>query len=112
MRTLLLIIALAAPACFERNAREDINPPPRPHPAPIEPERSCMDACMHMQDLGCQGWRGSPGEDEIWLTKDDVSCTRVCTDVEIEAIEAPGLSLHPDCVAAAASCGAADECFR
>ena len=44
-------------------------------PDPVDPGDdvgdSCTIACAVMQQLGCPGWRGSPGEDEEYGTEDD-----------------------------------------
>jgi hypothetical protein len=112
MRVLLAIVMLALAPCAEAPPPAPVTPGPAPLPAPIEPERTCREACANMARLGCEGWKGSPGEDERWMTADDVPCWRVCETVEIEAIDARGLSLRPECVSAAATCRTADECFR
>lgn len=110
IRALLAAVLLLGAPCSQPE-----KPPPAPIPGPprpIDPAQSCVEACTRMAELQCNGWRGSPGEDEEWLTGDDVPCWKVCEHVEIEAFGAPGISLHPDCVAAAASCEAANACNR
>ena len=66
----------------------------------------CVAACNNMEDLDCDGWQGSPGEDEEFGTEDDVPCDEVCKMI---AEESSG-EMFPGCVAAADSCEAVDAC--
>lgn len=82
---------------------DPVNPPPPP------PTDSCDLACKNMKKLGCDGWEGSPGYDEIFGTDDDVSCFRVC----VETMDAdPSVDIHPGCVSEAESCKEVEECFE
>lgn len=79
---------------------------------PVEPEPlpdpyACDSACTTMGFLGCDGWRGSPGKDEVFGTSDDVSCSEVCTE-----LSQPGsiINLCPKCVSTASSCEEVDNC--
>jgi hypothetical protein len=76
----------------------------------VPPE--CSEACATLRQLHCPGERGSPGKDERYGTADDVSCERVCADLELAAKEAPGFSLHPACISAASSCAQVNQCAR
>jgi len=82
---------------------------------PITPDSAvevmCDAACRHMQSLGCPGWEGSPGHDEMRGTPDDIPCWVVCRDAESAAGELEGASMHPSCVAGAESCVEAVRCF-
>lgn len=66
----------------------------------------CVAACDNMEDLDCDGWQGSPGEDEVYGTEDDVSCDEICEMIA----EEPTAEIFPGCVAAAETCEAVDEC--
>ncbi len=70
-----------------------------------DPE-DCGAACERLKVLGCDGWDGSPGEDELWGTADDVSCEEVCRGI----VDEQG-TLHLDCTIMAESCAEVDECF-
>jgi len=84
------------------------------NPDPVTPDPAddvvelCALACSNMQELNCDGWEGSAGEDDEYGTADDVSCSDVCIEIETSGT---GISLHPGCVAVASSCEKADECF-
>jgi hypothetical protein len=72
----------------------------------------CKDACANLRKLHCPGERGSPGKDEQYGTKDDVTCDRVCADLETAAKTAAPYSLHPACIKAAGSCSAVAACAK
>lgn len=72
----------------------------------------CARACANLVKLKCAGYRGSPGDDGVYGTLDDVSCTQVCKDFETAAHQVPNASLHPDCLAAAKSCLAVERCSQ
>lgn len=74
--------------------------------------QACVEACATLRRLHCSGERGSPGEDERYGTPDDVSCERVCADLEAAAVEVPAYSLHPSCISVASSCSAVAACAR
>jgi hypothetical protein len=76
----------------------------------VPPE--CSEACATLRRLHCAGERGSPGRDERYGTADDVSCERVCADLEAAAKEVPAYSLHPACISASSSCSAVAACAR
>lgn len=78
---------------------------------PIEPTPSishCNQACTNMTKLECDGWKGSPGSDEIFGTIDDISCTEICI-----VISSPDsiINLCPKCVSLAISCEEVDACY-
>lgn len=100
---LAIVLALVLP-CGEK--------PLPPTPTPDDTGR-CFQACRHMTDLGCEGWEGSAGEDDMQGTADDVSCQDFCVYREVLARteQSPALGLHPRCVAIAASCSEADACL-
>ena len=86
-----------------------INPiPVTPDPIDDKPE-ACEAACQNLASMKCPGWKGSPGEDEIFGTADDVSCTKTCTEI---VNSDPTVTLHQECVAKAGSCLSADQCFE
>jgi len=84
MKRLLVILALSLAAC----------PPPAPPVPP--PSTGCAAACEHMRALECE--LGKP-------TPRGASCEQVC-----EATQANGVNFNTGCVAAAATCAAAEEC--
>jgi len=67
----------------------------------------CQAACDSLARLKCDGWDGSPGKDEVFGTKDDVSCTFVCVDIMDESTA----NLYTACTAQAESCDEIDDCF-
>lgn len=81
-------------------------PSPIP-PNPYDPPEDCAPACANLEKMKCPGWQGSPGDDGVFGTPDDVSCVDVCVDT----MEEPTATLHPKCTAAAESCEAVEECF-
>lgn len=66
--------------------------PPEPAPAPITPtqEANCETMCAHLQKLGCEEGRDTPG---------GATCEEVCT-LTIDA----GLDVHPECVVGVEKC--------
>jgi hypothetical protein len=73
---------------------------------------ACASACARMKRLHCPGWEGSPGKDGRFGTPDDDSCTVVCKNTERAAVDAPGISLKPACIARAKTCDSALDCYR
>lgn len=67
----------------------------------------CKAACDNLRGMNCEAGIGSPGQDEVYGTDDDVPCETVCRDFMM-----PPASLHPGCVAQAKSCNEADRCFE
>jgi hypothetical protein len=87
--------------------------PPAPIDGGVESStipKVCHDACTTLRNLKCAGYQGSPGKDEKFGTADDVSCDRVCADLEVAAKTAAPYSLHPACIAGATSCAAVAKC--
>lgn len=68
---------------------------------------SCQAACTNMRVMKCDGWQGSPGEDEIFGTEDDVPCYEACTIMEMN----PEADLEPDCIAFSESCNEVKKCY-
>lgn len=112
IKTILLLSALLASTC---EVGPFPHPPPQPEPptpwdtpadaAPQPPEEvdaathtPCYLACQQLAKLGC---------DEAKLTAGGATCTTVCQNAETGPI-----SMHPECVAKAASCPAARACSR
>jgi hypothetical protein len=126
-RVLLVAVALALSGCpgvepVQPDPRpcDDCMPPmpdpaPQPTPEPEPPmpptEDACARAAANMARLGCDGWRGSPGQDEHFGSTDDVGYAQVCRDTEASSEGRAALSAHPDCVAAARDCAAVAACF-
>ena len=82
-------------------------PLPGPEPAPsleLSESATCGTACARMAEMGCQGHRGSEGEDREWGTPDDISCVRAC---EMFA-ETLGHPLPVACLTEATECGECD----
>jgi hypothetical protein len=104
---LALTIAVALTACPSPGHQE--LPPTRPTSSIPE---ACLNACSTLRRMHCVGEHGSPGQDELYGTADDVSCERVCADLEAAAKEVPAYSLHPGCISAASSCSAVAACAR
>jgi hypothetical protein len=76
-------------------------------PTPYDDQASaCAAACDNMERLKYPGWEGSPGEDEIRGTEDDVACVVVCIDLEQQ-----GLPFHAECLAGAVDRAAMDGCY-
>ena len=76
-------------------------------PGPVEPDGStCENACANVIELGCDGAKGSPGEDEVFGTDDDRSCVQVCKNVTSDGF----VSLDNGCVATAEDCEEVEEC--
>ena len=75
-------------------------------PVPDSPGR-CVEACQNMRSLGVEGWQGSPGQDEIHGTTDDVECRLVC-----ESTEAAGFPFHSVCLAESRTRAEADRCYE
>lgn len=87
---------------------DPVYPGPDPVPNNSDIPKLCELACKNMEKMNCEGWQGSPGNDNIFGTVDDVSCSDVCIDIMNQE---PSITLHPKCVAEANSCERADECF-
>jgi len=93
MKNILAVCALLLCGCVVR-------------PAPDTPGQ-CAAACANMQRLEVDGWRGSPGEDEIHGTADDVECRLVC-----ESTEAAGYPFHSGCLAESRTKEDAEACYE
>ena len=65
----------------------------------------CQAACNNMATHQCPGWKGYPGEDQIYNTEDDISCEEICEHVTLA-----GVGLEQACVSTADSCEAMDRC--
>lgn len=76
-----------------------------PNPPDLLPD--CESACAKLAELGCQGWQGSPGEDEIYGTTDDVGCVEACGVAAINQ----EINLQLSCVAQATTCEAYEACY-
>jgi len=83
--------------------------PVKPYPAKDIDQvvGDCTDACARMQELKCDGWQGSPGQDEQHGTEDDVTCIETCALIEIN----PDALLRPDCIAKIQTCEDMDRCY-
>lgn len=86
---------------------------PGPKPGPPVPDSAgtpeeCAYACDNLARLQCPGHEGSPGADEVFGTDDDVPCAQACIDI-VTADNT--VTLQQRCVAEAASCAQADDCF-
>lgn len=91
---ILLLPLLLAAQC------QTPTPTPGPDPTPVPPPAgSCAVACARLRELGCEAAKP---------TEAGASCEAVC-----EYVNSSGtLQLDTGCVAAAASCEAADRCVR
>lgn len=78
--------------------------PPGPTP---DGDGGCAAACRNLATLKCDGWMGSPGEDGVYRTVDDVPCQEVCEEIE----DLPGGSMNTGCAAAVSSCDLLDRCM-
>lgn len=80
-------------------------------PVPDEPDtvEDCDAACDNMERLGCESAEGSPGADEQFGTKDDVSCADVCRNVMSGSY---GVPMSPVCVSKVDSCEAVSDCYK
>ena len=85
------------------------NPDPVTPDDPKDVMTQCDLACKNLKRMDCDGWKGSPGEDEVFGTNDDVSCQITCTEI---VNSDPTVTLHQLCVAKATSCTDADKCFE
>ena len=68
----------------------------------------CQRACANVQRLGCPGAEGSPGEDDIPNTDDDVPCWVTCQE-QARQVDL-GVDLNLGCVGNAKSCEAVEAC--
>lgn len=84
-------------------------PPGPPIPKDVNLEESCELACRNLKRMNCDGWKGSPGIDEIFNTKDDIPCFSVCIEI-VKSDET--VTLNQRCVAESISCKEADRCFE
>lgn len=81
-------------------------------PLPIRPDdatirQGCRAACDNMARLEYPGYEGSPGEDEIHGTADDIACWLVC-----ESTEMANFPFHARCLAESATGEEMDRCYN
>ena len=75
--------------------------------ATIDVGKVCNEACQNLLSMQCDGYKGSPGSDDLFGTSDDISCETVCESIMKE----PGFDLYPECTSKAPSCEAVEACF-
>ena len=96
MRILTALFALAFCGCsmFPVVVNQDDDP------------ADCQAAFENLLALGCEEALGSPGEDEIFNTPDDVSFVTICEEVARDM----NAEISPGCLAEIKSCNGADSC--
>lgn len=96
-------MAIAAPTClFLASCITTVQPSDQ-----IPIPDACTRMCATMADEQCDGWQGSPGEDERFGTKDDVPCNEACEQV---VSADPTMEESVQCGASAESCSAIENC--
>lgn len=88
--------------------RCNVDPEPVKDPDSAGSSEDCPAMCENLERLGCESAKGSPGEDELYGTADDISCLDVCTGIMEEAV----VSIHPNCIAEIESCDEEEACFE
>ena len=80
--------------------------PPAPRP-PTPTQAAVCDAFCELEiSLACPGASGSPGQDELDGTADDVPCAQVCRDTVATGLSAGDRA----CLDTAVTCEAAEAC--
>lgn len=67
----------------------------------------CDNFCRHISNMQCDGWQGSPGEDGLFGTEDDYSCSYICKLAE-PSVE---VDLNLECVIEAKTCEEYESCY-
>lgn len=104
------ISTLMVLACVDRR-------PVTPNPVEITDSDACDDACVRLQELGCD--EGAPVPTGVECTVDwncsmgeqcvDRVCTTTCAQFCID-VQSAGVWLDPMCVSRIVSCDAVDSC--
>ena len=84
LMSIMVVAAFLAHRC-------ETNPDPDPDTV------DCEAVCENMEELQCEGWEGDPDA--------GVSCVEMCVDIASGPVE-----FDLECIAAAETCEAADEC--